>query len=294
MARILVAGLVNLETTLRVDAFPIEWQPVRYPFFGIGASAAGVGFNVSKALGVLGNEVDLLSLMGDDAVGALVRSALASIPVDSRNVIQSLPQTPQSVILYDAAGTRQIFTDLKNVQASTYPPERFATALARADGCVLCNINFARPFLAAARAAGKKIATDVHALAEIDDTYNSDFMQAADIHFMSHERLPVAPDAWARAIMARHAPEILVIGMGAEGALLAERESGTRTHLPALSLRPIVSTVGAGDALFACFVDGYWRGLPAHDALARAMRFAAWKIGDASASDGFLTPAALD
>ena len=62
--------------------------------------------------------------------------------------------------------------------------------------------------------------------------------------------------------------------------------------MPAAVWRSVVSS--AGDTLFAGFVDGYWRGMNAHAALARAMRFAAWKIGVASAGDGFLTPAELD
>ncbi|MEZ4583080.1 MAG: hypothetical protein R3A10_15840 [Caldilineaceae bacterium] len=65
------------------------------------------------------------------------------------------------------------------------------------------------------------MATDVHAIAALDDAYNRDHMAHADILFMSHERLPVPPDAWA--VMARHASAVLVIGLGADGALLAQR-----------------------------------------------------------------------
>jgi ribokinase len=294
MTRILVAGHINIETTLRVDAFPIPYRPANYPFFGIGTTVSGVGYNVSKALTVLGNQVDFHSLIGSDSAGLLVREALAAIPLDDSGVLAQLPQSCQSVILYDSNGRRQIYTDLKDVQEQRYPETLFAQALVQADGCVLCNINYARPMLDAARAAGKPIATDVHALADLEDAYNADFMQAADVLFMSHERLPEPPDVWARAVMARYDPQVLVIGMGAEGALLAERATGVQTHLPAAALRPVVSTIGAGDALFACFVDGYWRGMAARTALARAMRFAAWKIGVASASEGYLSRGELD
>lgn len=294
MPRLLVAGLINLETTLRVEAFPVAYRPVDSPFFSIGASVSGVGYNVSKALAVLGNQVDFLSLIGDDSAGMLVRSALGAIPVADANVVPHLSQTCQSVILCDPDGRRGIFTDLKDIQTHTYPDAPFAAALGAAGGCVICNINFARPFLAAARAAGKPIATDVHAVDDLDDAYNGDFMQAADILFMSHERLPAPVGEWARAVMARYAPDVLVIGMGGEGALLMERSTGIAEQLPAAALRPVVSTIGAGDALFACFVDGYWRGLGARTALRRAIRFAAWKIGVASASEGYLSPGELD
>ena len=64
-----------------------------------------------------------------------------------------------------------------------------------ADLLVLCNINYTRAFLSLGKELGKPVATDVHAIADLDDAYNRDFMAHADILFMSHERLPVPPDA---------------------------------------------------------------------------------------------------
>ena len=54
MSRLLVSGLINIETTLRVDGFPINYTPVRYPFHGVDVTISGVGFNVAKALTTLG------------------------------------------------------------------------------------------------------------------------------------------------------------------------------------------------------------------------------------------------
>jgi ribokinase len=45
MAEILVCGHSNLETTVAVEQFPIEYTPMRYPFFGIQTAVAGVGYN---------------------------------------------------------------------------------------------------------------------------------------------------------------------------------------------------------------------------------------------------------
>jgi ribokinase len=44
--RILVSGLINLETTLRVEQFPLAYEPVRFPFFGVQTAVAGVGYNL--------------------------------------------------------------------------------------------------------------------------------------------------------------------------------------------------------------------------------------------------------
>lgn len=294
MPYILVGGLINIETTLRVEGFPIAYHPVNYPFFGIASSVSGVGYNVAKALTLLGNAVEFLSLVGDDAGGALVRQALAAIPIEDGGVRALLPQTCQSVILYDPAGRRQIYTDLKDIQERVYPQQAFRSALARAGACAFCNINFMRPWLAEARDAGKLIATDVHTLADLDDAYNRDYMAAAHVLFLSHERLPAPPEEWARALLGRYPAEVIVIGLGAEGALLAVRKDGFAGRFPAQQTRPIVSTIGAGDALFSCFLDGYLRTRDPYTSLRRAIRFASWKIGVASASEGFLTADALE
>ena len=137
-----------------------------------------------------------------------------------------LPQaaeTAQSAILYDPQGRRQIHVDLKDIQEQVYPPALFEEAAAGCQLAVLCNINFSRPLLALARRRGMTIATDVHTIADLDDPYNADFMRAADILFMSDEALPVSPEEWAAAVQGRYGNEIVVIGMGTQGALLAVR-----------------------------------------------------------------------
>lgn len=292
--RILVAGLINIETTLRIESFPLAYNPVNFPFFGVASSVSGVGYNVAKALTLLGNEVDFLSLIGNDGAAESVRRALAAIPVDDSHCLSELAQTCQSVILYDASGRRQIHSDLKDIQERSYPLDRALALLPAADACVLCNINFARPLLQPARDAGLLVACDVHALRALDAEYEQDFLRAAHVLFLSHERLPQPPEEVARELIARFGTSIVVIGMGGEGALLAVRDDGFVGRFPAVQQRPIVSTIGAGDALFSAFLDSYLRTRNPWAALSRAMRYAAWKIGAASASEGLLSAAELD
>ena len=129
MCRILVSGLINIETTLQVEGFPIDYEPVRFPFFGIQSSVSGVGYNVAKALTVLGNDVRFLSLIGGDMAGSLVLESLAVDGISTERVITALRQTPQSVILYDRTGRRAINTDLKDIQDAAYPVDRFDEAI---------------------------------------------------------------------------------------------------------------------------------------------------------------------
>jgi ribokinase len=222
-----------------------------------------------------------------------VRASLAADGLPGEFVLEAA-HTAQSIIVYDRGGRRQIHVDLKDLQERAYPPERFEQALRGCDLCALCNINFSRPFLQAARRAGRPIATDVHALASLDDDYNRDFMRAADVLFMSHEHLPLPPEAWAREVLGRYGNEIVVIGLGEAGALLAVRRDGFVGRFPAARPRPVANTIGAGDALFSAFLHGYVRTGDPYAALKRAQVFASYKIGATSAADGFLDAAGLE
>lgn len=67
--KVLVSGLVNIETTLQIRKFPIDYFPIDYPFFGINSSVSGVAYNISKAMKTLGNDIELTSMIGNDFEG---------------------------------------------------------------------------------------------------------------------------------------------------------------------------------------------------------------------------------
>ena len=294
MPKILVSGLINIETTLKVDGFPIPYFPVTYPFFGIKDTVSGVGINLAVALTTLGDEVRFLSLIGRDFSGDKARATLRHHAIDDRYVLDKVAQTAQSVILYDSSGRRQIHVDLKDLQEQEYPAETFEAAAAGSDLMVLCNINFSRALLARARAHGILVATDVHAISSVEDEYNHDFMAAADILFLSHESLQVAPETIVRQIFERYPAQVVVVGLGAEGALLGVRADGYIGRRPAVRTRPVVNTIGAGDALFSAFVHDYVKKRDPYHALEGAVVFASYKIGAASAAEGFLDEGALE
>jgi ribokinase len=105
---------------------------------------------------------------------------------------------------------------------------------------------------------------------------------------MSGEQLPEPPETWAQHLIERYGTPIVVIGLGADGALLAGREIGSSTGVPAVTTRPVVNTGGAGDALFAAFVHGYIAGHDPLTALRHAVVFAGHQVGAAGSSQGFL------
>jgi len=124
MSRFFVAGLINIETTLLIDGFPLNYFPVRYPFFGIQTTVSGVGVNLTVALQRLGNQVDFASLVGEDDNGYLVRQDLKARGINIGMVLDGAKATAQSVILYTPEGQRQIHVDLKDIQRRAYPIEK--------------------------------------------------------------------------------------------------------------------------------------------------------------------------
>lgn len=294
MGAVLVAGLTNIETTLRVEGFPISYAPVRYPFFGVDASVSGVGYNVARALTVLGHQVRFLSIIGRDQGAAQVLAQLRSARLSNAFVAQETESTARSVILYDPDGRRMIHVDLKDLQERAYPTAMFEAAARDVALAVLCNINFARPMLGAMQGRGVPVATDVHAIADPDDAYNADWMRAAAVLFMSDDLLPCAPEQWVRQLWERYDAPVVVIGRGMQGALLAVRGDGFIERVPAVYTRPVVNTIGAGDALFSSFVHVYARTGDPYLAIRQAMVFASYKIGATGAADGFLSAEELD
>jgi sugar/nucleoside kinase (ribokinase family) len=151
----------------------------------------------------------------------------------------------------------------------------------------MTNVDFSRPLLALAKAASATVAIDLQTVCEASRAYDTDFLEAADIVFMSHEKLPVVPKDFVSTVWERSAAQIAVIGMGAAGALLCVRGREVR-QVSAVKVRPVVNTAGAGDALFSCFLHFYLDGDEPILALRKATVFAAYKIGESGASRGFL------
>ncbi|MBQ7133429.1 MAG: carbohydrate kinase family protein [Ruminococcus sp.] len=288
MSKILVCGLVNVETTVKVNAFPVEYCPIDYSFFGVNSYPAGVGLNISLALTSLSDEVKLLSMVGVDSAGAVVRDVLSKNNV-STDYLENCDYTAQSVVLYDNLGKRRIFCDLKDFQEKSFDEEIFINAVKDCDAVCLCNINFSRHLLKKAKAKGKLIATDVHVLADINDEYNRDYMQYADILFLSNENIEGREEGFLTQLKDTYSFKIAVIGMGKNGALMYVRDDDKFYKVPCVENNSVINTVGAGDALFSSFVHFYTKGEDALTSLRYATHFASYKIGFDGAAKGFLS-----
>ena len=286
MSNILISGLVNVETSTAVQSFPVSYCPIEYPFFGVNVEVGGVGYNVAKAMKTLGDEVRLCGFLGNDLPGKAIETALKEEGIADNYLRKELQMTPTSTILFDAEGKRKIYCDLKDIQDRSYPisDELFENI----DCAVLTNINFSRSLIQEAKRRGIPVATDVHAIGSFDDSYNQEFLENADILFFSNACFEGRESEAIMECSARFHNKIIVVGSGEKGALLFRDDEQAFFVAPSKKVRPIVSTVGAGDALFSCFLHFYLKGETPESALTKATWFAGYKIGEASASKGFL------
>jgi sugar/nucleoside kinase (ribokinase family) len=287
---IVVAGVTNLQFSVPVDAFPVAYSPVRYPQNQTGVRVAGVGYNVAAGLTALGNEVRLATFAGSDLLGGAVELELRARGLHGPWVVAG-QETPRSVVLHEPGGERMICTDLRGLPQAVYPPGVFAEALQGAGWAVITNIGFARPLLAVARDAGVPVAADVQVIDDLDDDYNRDWMAAAQVLFCSHERLPVPPRAWVSMVHERYRTPVVVVGCGADGALLGVSDSGSGEirHVPAVAPRGVTSTAGAGDALAAAFMHVYAANHDPHAAIEQAVVFAGFAVGGEPGGNPYLT-----
>ncbi len=273
MSKILVSGLCNIETTLKVNKFPIEYYPIDYPFFGIKSSVSGVAYNISKALKTLGDDVTLVSYVGNDFEGEYVLNELENSNIVCDFVKKELKETPTSIVLYDNEGKRQIYCDLKDIQDQNYDINELSKDK---DILVLCNINFNRENLS--KIKNKIIATDVHVLGNIYDEYNKDFMKYSNILFLSDEAINIKYEEFIMNIENEYHNDIIVLGMGKNGSMMYVKEDNKFYYVSAIDVGTIVNTVGAGDALFAGFIHYYAKGYAPLEALERATLVASHKI----------------
>lgn len=292
MSNILISGLVNTETTVRVGGFPIEYFPIDYPFFGVNTAVSGVAYNIVRALDTLGDEVKLTSMTGDDFAGSYIRQELSDCGIDTGHIRPCLRQTPSSVVLYEESGRRQIYCDLKDIQETAYDfPADICHGI---DLVAACNINFNRPLLRLAREAGIPIATDVHVFSNIHDDYNRDFLECAQIVFLSDEGIWGDWRDFIRQLAYTYGTKIVVLGRGSQGAAMYLREEDWLVELPAVRVGEVVNTVGAGDALFSGFIHYYAKGYDPVEALKRAEIFASAKIGTSGSAKGFITETQIE
>jgi sugar/nucleoside kinase (ribokinase family) len=291
MPRIVVVGVASLYLAAGVGEFPLEHALGTVPDW-MRAGVAGSATHVAKVLASLGDEVRLCTLAGTDPAGLAVRADLRANGLSGEGVVDA-GATSLGVALVAPDGSRLGLPYTAMVNAVGYPAETFRRLAAGADLAVLTRARFARPLIRCAERLSVRIAVDVHLISDVNDTHSRPWMEAADIVFCSHERLPCSPEQWVARVLARYPGcEVVGIGRGADGAILGLRD-GTLVSAAAVAPRGVVNTSGAGDTLFASFLHGWLATGNPLGSLQSAVLHAGWRIGDPMPGAGSLTEAEL-
>jgi len=111
----------------------------------------------------------------------------------------------------------------------------------------------------------------------------------SDILFLSNEGIVENENDMIMQLSQKYNHEIIVITMGENGLLMYAKEKHEIKRFSAIKTREVVNTIGAGDALFSCFIHFYCDTKDPYYSIQLAIIFASYKIGENVGSKGFLT-----
>lgn len=259
--RVLVAGGVSYDSIVQLDAFP---PPKSQTLFSkgyheaVGSTGAGKALNLNR----LGFDVTLHALVGDDTPGTIIRETFAHEQL--RFLYDPDPQgTERHINLMDATGGRiSIYATY-----ATFEPEidldRIDAEIANCDLVVLNIINYCRWLIPLARQRAKPIWCDIHDY-DGHNRYHQDFIEAADVLFMSSDAMPDVR-TFMQSMIAQ-GKQLLVCTHGRDGST-ALTQNHEWLEQPALTTYAQVDTNGAGDAFFSGYLYGHAQGYPAERCL---------------------------
>ncbi|MDQ1249192.1 MAG: PfkB protein [Actinomycetota bacterium] len=204
----------------------------------------------SRGFARLGWRTGFIGAFGDDWAAAMVRGAFAIDGVVIAAEVLDPAGTARSVNLMTPDGRRRAFYDGRG-HMQVPVPQGAADALTGARVVLFHLSDWSRQLLPAARASGALVATDLQDVADVRDPYRADFIAGSDVVFMSGAHL--ADPAAAAARVKELGPDVVVVGLGAHGAMVRVGKGLVRQPPPSLEL-PVIDTNGAGDGLAVGFL----------------------------------------
>jgi sugar/nucleoside kinase (ribokinase family) len=278
MSRIAVAGVLNISVSRQVERFPVALVSSAVDNGGLSVAPAGTGWQVARTLQELGDDVVFATYVGTDPLGAVAIAALRRHGLFGSTTLRCGAQ-PRAVVLYDRDGTRAGVSDLRSTPRLRYPAPLFATAARDCDFAVLTNIEFTRPLIPVAVERGLPFATDLHIISSVDSPHNQPWMADAHVLACSHEDLPGSAEDWVGQVWQRFGTPVVLVGCGAEGAVVGVRDSGAIWRVRPITPRGVRYLNGAGDTLLGSFTHHYVATGDPIDAARHAVLTAGWFIG---------------
>lgn len=289
MSKFLVAGVTQIETIVRVDKIPVSYAPLTSVQDSIYTAMGGDAYNESLALKWLGDDVTFMSIVGRNQDFGLINPPDRRITLSTDYIIPQMQETPTEVVLYDKQRKQQIFEDIKDLRENAYDMNVVAPIAGACDMMVLANANFCRPFAKTAAELGKPIAVNIRSYNPEKEKYNTDFLEPAKVLYFSDDTLTEDPYDFIDRMASTYGTEVIILGQGSEGLILFDKTKDIKAHYKTVKTNEVVNTIGAGNALFACFLHFYMETGDSVNAIKNALLFASYKIGYMGTSNGFMT-----
>jgi len=250
-ADVVVVGCVGVDTAAYLPGarFDLGAEGILGPVVDAVGQAGGYS---ARGFAALGRSTRLVASVGADPLGEMVRRVLADDGVDAVLALDPLG-THRSVNLVATDGSRRNVYDARGSSQVEVDVAVLAGALTGARLVVLHLEDWCRRLVPAAVASGATIATDLQDVHDLDDPYRADFVEHADVVFLSAAHL-ADPDAAARSLAARRPGRVVVVGLGADGCLAVSGDELVRVGA-VTDGEPVVDTNGAGDALAVGVLD---------------------------------------
>jgi pseudouridine kinase len=271
LAEVVVIGGANVDIKGRAQSLvlPGTSNPGQ-----VTISPGGVGRNVAENLARLDVDVALVSMVGDDANGQLVRAATAKCGVDVSMIGTGSAPTGTYLAVLDGSGEMvtavndmRVIDDLSPGFLAQYEGKLAAADLLVAD----CNLPVSSlAWLASLSArAGRRLLIDPISIPKSRKLLA--LRVEAPLFALMANRLQIESltgqselEAAAKQLH-RMGFENVVIHLGREGVMVSEG-SGPTAKLPALPVEGIADVTGAGDAAVAGLTLGLLMGLTLLDA----------------------------
>jgi len=271
--KIVVVGSLNMDLVTRTPRIPVPGETIiGHEFF---TAPGGKGANQAVAAARMGAQVSMVGRVGRDDFGNALRTTLAADGVDCTYVFEDADAaTGIASILVDDAGQNSIVVAPgANARLTPDDVDRAEEVIARADVLLLQLEVPLETVIRAAEVARRHDVTvvlnpaparpDLDVLLPLVDILIPNESEAALLTGLSLEEVAVQS---AIEALQKVGVEVVILTMGAQGALLAQPEG--LQHIPAFSVKP-VDTTAAGDA----FVGGFAVALAEKQPLAEAVRW---------------------
>jgi sugar/nucleoside kinase (ribokinase family) len=226
-------------------------------------------------------------------MGRWVRAELTGDGIDLTGLGIDPQGTARSVNLMGSDGSRINFYDGRGHRSIAVDPALGEKIFAGSRLAMFHLPDWARTLLPVAKRAGAVLACDLQDVRDPDDDYLTDFIEGADILFVSSTH-HLNPAPMLKQLVRRSNGSMVVCGRGGLGVAIATTE-GIRVYPPPRVDLPIVDTNGAGDALAVGFLVAHeLEGRPVEEAVQRGQLAARWTCAQRASSSDLVTREQLE